>query len=1063
MTGSDSLEYRLGRLAELVASASRANDALSYAAQICIDEIECDAVGLGVLVGGELRAAWAGNAGPQLESAWESALNVSAEGISLGGATLKDILLVHQLHNKELSHNLRTLFEQQEIKSVCVLPIQTSQFVVGFLVCAFTSREFRWRRRQIWLLSRISDHVRFVRDLSAMTAGEGSERDFYRDRLNEFRHKYRRLVEYSRVLIVRTDARLAVLEIHGDTAAMLGIEPGQLTNDARVWQRFISRSDLRRLALKIRRVQDQPREISTELKIINQRTGEPRWILLRAIPLYDADGAFTGWEGFGVDISEKHQTEIELRSQRRRVEALYEVSRSLLVNMDPALVALKGLLALIRATNSDAGIAFLFDDSREKLEIVASNGLSQDYLSRSSERIEDLELVHTAMADRDGSLIYNLQENRGVEGELAKREGLGSAVIVPLILEGAVQGALLVARRKLAKYNQDDYELVLAASNQIGLATRQAGYYASEKRHASSLAALYRLSHELSKQFTPRAIAEHAFPVIQEEIACKRIWLGVINEQRTHLVGQAGMGPGVRHKLINLQVELDLEHPPLDDVLRTKEPVILEHGDLGECAGLTRILRRLNINTLLLVPLVSLGQIVGVVAVEPAVSSKFFARRKLPLLQSMAGEIASVILARRFESKMAETEKMRMAAVLASGVAHNFNNMLQAVMGQASLIEMQSPADSAARESARVIIDSATKGAGLVKQLLSFSLPGSSAHSVLSVNRLIRDSKELYRSVLGAEIQLDVDLESDVPEVRGDYSQLQQVITNLLVNAKQAIEDRSQGLVRVTTSKVRLKSGEIDPELAPGLYVRIDIADNGQGMDAERQARCFEPFYTTKNVDSRTGIGFEGTGLGLSSAYSVIKQHDGVIALRSKVGEGSVLSIYLPALVVKSGEREVETVLGGGEPLVVGIGTQGVVSAHVTETARSLGLGFVPCSTLQGLREAAGKSSRPIICVVLGSDGLGAGRGAVVSETADLLPSAHLIMVSKEAAVSGFTSEVDTNLQVLRSDALGTDLAPALRGALERFHRLRASQEVSESSGEAAPSPSPTVQPGSGS
>jgi hypothetical protein len=106
--------------------------------------------------------------------------------------------------------------------------------------------------------------------------------------------------------------------------------------------------------------------------------------------------------------------------------------------------------------------------------------------------------------------------------------------------------------------------------------------------------------------------------------------------------------------------------------------------------------------------------------------------------------------------------------------------------------------------------------------------------------------------------------------------------------------------VQVSTQKVRLRSGEVDPELAPGLYIRLDVKDNGVGMDPEQQARCFEPFFTTKNVDRGTGVGLTGSGLGLSAAYSIAKQHDGLITVHSVPGEGSTFSMYLPILSVRA-------------------------------------------------------------------------------------------------------------------------------------------------------------------
>jgi CheY-like chemotaxis protein len=164
----------------------------------------------------------------------------------------------------------------------------------------------------------------------------------------------------------------------------------------------------------------------------------------------------------------------------------------------------------------------------------------------------------------------------------------------------------------------------------------------------------------------------------------------------------------------------------------------------------------------------------------------------------------------------------------------------------------------------------------------------------VSLNKLITDSQELYRSLLGKRVEFNLKPCADCPDAVLDPNQIQQVITNLLMNAKEAIEGRNDGMVSIAVSRVRLRSAEVDPELPPGVYVRVDVKDNGHGMNAEQQLRCFEPFYTTKNVDPGTGVGLSGSGLGLSAAYSIVKQHNGLITVSSEVGEGSTFSIYLP-------------------------------------------------------------------------------------------------------------------------------------------------------------------------
>lgn len=206
-----------------------------------------------------------------------------------------------------------------------------------------------------------------------------------------------------------------------------------------------------------------------------------------------------------------------------------------------------------------------------------------------------------------------------------------------------------------------------------------------------------------------------------------------------------------------------------------------------------------------------------------------------------------------------------------------------------------------------MIADAAKRGAALVSQLINFAAQDQGVREVIDMNTMIADSEELYRSLLGKRIDLRVDLCSPPPCVVADSQQIQQVITNLLINAKEAMTEGDKPRVVISLARVRLRSAEIDPELAPGQYVRIDLRDNGAGMNAEQQLRCFEPFYTTKNVDLGTGVGLSGSGLGLSAAYSIVKQHNGLITVQSVLGEGANFSIYLPIYTTGATATEDET------------------------------------------------------------------------------------------------------------------------------------------------------------
>jgi PAS domain S-box-containing protein len=705
--------------------------------------------------------------------------------------------------------------------------------------------------------------------------------------------EFQKLLQYGQLVLLKTDPNYRITEILGSSEKFFGYQKEELLGRSDMWEKLFDPQDLRRVALRLSRMGARVHEFGEELRFFQRGVDDARYLMLKATPVFDGD-LFVGWEGFGVDITERRRVEQQLQGQRKRIEALYEVSRATRVNVDPAMVTLRGLHALIGATGSDAGLCCFYDEGTKNIEMVAAEGLSRDYLEGISSLVGGPNLVRYSIENRKGLLLDNVQKDKRAAHELARLEGLRSTVIMPLRSGDRILGSLVIFSRAAGRFSREDFQLVATAASQISVAARQAEFYAAEKEEAESTAVLYRLSHQIGKLFRAEDIGEHLFTVMHQVFASKRFWFGMVNNQRTHLIGQAGSGPGIRQQLKEVQVELGRRHDFLDEAITTKRPVVVPAGTSMECSGLNRHFERLQVGTLVVLPLVTLGQVIGVLVAEPVIGSPEYVQKKLPLLSRMAKEVAVVLMARRFEERVAESDKMRVAGVLASGVAHNFNNLLQAVMGQASLIQMQAQEDSPVQEYARTIIDSAGKGASLVKHLLSFSSPSTADREQFALSKFVEGSRDLYSSLLGGAIEMEFEIYDEDLHVVGDSQLIQQAVSNLLVNAREAIGEDPDGVVEISLRRVRLRSGEVDPSLSPGMYARIDIRDNGKGMDEERLERCFEPFYSSKDLDQSTGLSLTGAGLGLSSSYSLAKQHGGVLTASSARGEGTTLSFFIP-------------------------------------------------------------------------------------------------------------------------------------------------------------------------
>jgi PAS domain S-box-containing protein len=287
----------------------------------------------------------------------------------------------------------------------------------------------------------------------------------------------------------------------------------------------------------------------------------------------------------------------------------------------------------------------------------------------------------------------------------------------------------------------------------------------------------------------------------------------------------------------------------------------------------------------------------------------------------------------KLEAQLAAAQKLESIGRLAGGIAHDFNNLLSAIMGFGELLQMDLAPDDPKRSYAEEISKAAQRGANLTKQLLAFSRKQILQPRVLNLNTVVLDMENMLQRLIGEHIDLEVALDSQLGYLQADPTQIEQVILNLAVNARDAMP--RGGKLTIETANIDLDEVYAKQHLsvAPGSYILLAVSDTGHGMDGETLTHIFEPFYTSKEKG-------EGTGMGLATVYGIVKQSGGDIWVYSEVGKGATFKIYLPRVdaLPEADERRVlpSKKLRGQETILV-VEDEELVRTMIAEALRRYG------------------------------------------------------------------------------------------------------------------------------
>ena len=352
--------------------------------------------------------------------------------------------------------------------------------------------------------------------------------------------------------------------------------------------------------------------------------------------------------------------------------------------------------------------------------------------------------------------------------------------------------------------------------------------------------------------------------------------------------------PDVAPQIQNLQSLPVGIAPWWNDTLRSGKNICFSNSnDIPDEKAREFILAQ-DILSILSVPLFVEGDYYGFIGFDVCRDYRAWPEEDIDLIFSLSRIISSVMERKRFEElrdrlqeQLLQAQKMESVGRLAGGVAHDFNNMLSVIFGNAEVAINQLGREHPVAADIREILDAAERSSDLVKQLLAFARKQVITPGVLNINKVISDIFKILEKLAGNNIKLIQVAGENLWPVKMDESQLGQILVNLVINARDSIEKSGTIIIETAGISIDVDYCKKNPEFNPGDYIVLFVRDTGCGIEKETASKIFEPFYTTKAPG-------KGSGLGLSTVYGVVKQNGGFIKVDSEPGMGSVFEIYLP-------------------------------------------------------------------------------------------------------------------------------------------------------------------------
>jgi len=588
-------------------------------------------------------------------------------------------------------------------------------------------------------------------------------------------------------------------------------------------------------------------------------------------PVHDTDRQLIGVLGIARDISARKRAQRELEWNVRRNVLLSNTAAKLLQSGDLQRVVEDVCAEVMPFVDGQTFFSFRTDPQTNRMHLNTYAGIPIE----AAQEIEWLEygavVCDCVARDKQQMVCEDVPETDDPATDLIKSLGIKAYCCHPLMIEEHLIGTLSFGSRTKRRFSPEEVGLMESVANLVAVAMNR---IEAEK----SL-------HEQNRFI--RTILDH-LPI---GLAVNDIEKGeatYINRRFEEIYGWP------KEELATVDAFFEKAYPDEAQREALKKRVFddLQSGDPGRMVW------------------------EGIEATGKDGKKRVISAKNIPLYDQglMISTVQDVTESRNLQEQLIQAQKLESVGRLAGGVAHDFNNILSVIIGYAELAMDDLSPSEPLYDDLGEIVNAATRSRNITRQLLAFARKETIAPEVLDLNETVENLLKMLRRLIGEDIELDWRPRADLWPVRMDPSQVDQILANLCVNARDAIQDVGKVIIETDNASIDAAYCEDHPEFKPGDFVMLAVSDDGSGMDRETLNKIYEPFFTTKEMG-------QGTGLGLATIYGIVKQNEGFINVYSEPGEGTLFRIYLPRHAGDEGDQRrlpaEEVIAGDGETLLV--------------------------------------------------------------------------------------------------------------------------------------------------